>query len=125
MLYLITNDKGRIKMDLKKIDQLLHELHFGTSYQGYPTTVYLIGQAVEYMNLIPRPTLRKLCRITGDYFHIKPTQVSENLKTMLNNYCNKEENLQHFYEITGYLPDKKLTNKEFIYEVAAYLKRQG
>lgn len=29
-------------MELKKVEELLHKLNFVASYQGYPTTVYLI-----------------------------------------------------------------------------------
>lgn len=111
-------------MKLREIEELLHRLHFGTSYQGYPTTVYLIGLTVEHVNQIPRPTMLELCRITGEHFHIKPARVADNLKTMLNNYCNYDENLDLFREIIGYQIDTKLTNKEFLYEVAAYLARQ-
>lgn len=111
-------------MELKKVEELLHKLNFVASYQGYPTTVYLIGQAVEHLKLIPRPTLQQLCRITGDHFHIKPSHVSDNLQTMLDNYCNYPENLDCFQAIIGYRVDKRLTNKEFLYEVAVYLERQ-
>lgn len=111
-------------MKQKEVEALLHKLNFETSYQGYPTTVYLIGLTVEHLNQFPRPTLLKLYQLTGEHFSIKPTQVSDNLKTMLDNFCNRDENLDRFRKIIGYRPDNKLTNKTFLFEVAAYLSRQ-
>lgn len=108
-------------MNLQQVDYLMTDLYFRPTYRGYQSTVYLIGLAWERMNLIPPPNFRTLCSDTAAHFHIKPVMVSDNLNTMLKNYCGKEENVQRFESAIGYHIHKRLTGKEFVFVLAKYL----
>lgn len=109
-------------MEFNRIKKLLSSINIHHTYISYPTTVYLIGLAVEQLPLYPPPSFKSICIEASRHFGInRPERVSENLKTMLDSYCNLQSNIELFEKIIDYKVDTKLTCKEFVFELAWYL----
>lgn len=110
-------------MNAKQISDLFYNIGMNPSYKGYPYLIYIVGLAVGYYGK-PFPCMKDLYREAADHFHVSPSIITDDIRTLLRNYWNQNHS-GVFSEVLNYPVQSRLSIKEFVAVVAEYLSRHS
>lgn len=105
-------------MDAKSVSKLFNVMGIPPDLKGYPFLIYLASLSASYDN---PPNLKDLYAETGRHFGVSATVVSEDIRTVLKKYWNKE-NAKRFTKITRFPVEDNLTTKEFVSVVSEFIR---
>ncbi len=88
---------------------------------GFPCTTYMVEQVREDPERI-RPITKRLYRETAQKFHIFPSSVERDLRTLIRS-CWEQPDRSFLEHVAGQALSKPPTNSEFIDMLAAFLQK--
>lgn len=103
-----------------KIPALLRRMSILPGLKGYPYLIRAIETAVTYYGQ-PFPDLKDLCIQTGEFFHVSPSIIMYDIRTLIRRFWTQKDSLDLFQSVLDSTISYQLGPKEFISVIAEYI----